>query len=247
MDEIPIAGRLTDVTKSILVAGVPTRVLDTVTFDLPSQQMTALLGPSGAGKSTIVSLLAGMDQVDSGFIQLAGENLTQLNATEITAIRRKYIGMIFESDNLIPSLTIEQNLRLPETFTKEIINESNFKKITHDFGLVDVLQCFPHNVGLDIQQKVAIARALLFNTMILLCDDPVRGMARNAAREILSLLRVCVREFGMSVLITTEDPSAAAFADRVYLLSDGCVKGRIDSPSLSSVLLAMNSFGYGEE
>ncbi|MBM7825767.1 putative ABC transport system ATP-binding protein [Arcanobacterium pluranimalium] len=247
MDRIPLSATIADVSKYILDAGRPLPVLDKVTFDIPAGQFTALLGPSGAGKSTLISLIAGIEKADSGLIELGDTNIVQLSDEEIVDLRKNKLGVIFESDNLLPSLTIEQNLRLPSSFSKRDIDENEFEQIVHDFGLHQYLHLSPHNTTLAVQQRTAIARALLSQAGMLICDDPVHGMARKAAREILSLLRVCVREYGVSVLITTEDPAAAAFADRVYLLSDGEVIGRIDSPSLQSILLAMNSFGYGEE
>ncbi|MFC5369223.1 ABC transporter ATP-binding protein [Arcanobacterium bovis] len=247
MDRTPPSAKVFDVSKYVLDAGVPRAVVNKVSFEIPAQNFTALLGPSGSGKSTLISVLAGIERVDGGIVEIGEKNIVQMTDDEIVELRKNELGVIFESDNLLPSLTIEQNLRLPSSFSKRDIDEKQFAQVVRAFGLSEYLQLIPYHAGRAIQQRTAIARAVLASARMLLCDDPVRGMARQSAQEILSLLRVCVREFGISVLITTEDPAAAAFADRVYLLSDGELIGRIDSPSLQSILLAMSSFGYGEE
>lgn len=220
-------------------------VLNDLTFQIHRGEFTALLGASGSGKSTVLEVLSGLETLDSGKVFIAGQDTTHLTDGKATQMRRKHVGTVYQSGNLLPALTVRQNLLLPLSLASRRFEKARFDDVVAAFALDNLLERLPSELDKSARQRTAIARAVLSGVDLLLADEPTAELGSRAALEILSLLRMCIREFGQTVLLATHDASAAAYSDRVLLLVDGHVSGEISSPSLQSVLLGIEAMGSG--
>lgn len=215
--------------------------LNGVDVDFPAGQFTTIMGPSGSGKSTLMHILAGLDRPTAGQVALAGVDLTFLNDDELTLLRRSHVGFVFQSFNLLPMFTAEQNILLPLQLARTPVDQDWFDTLIDTLSLRQRLTHRPTELSGGQQQRVAIARALIAQPDVIFADEPTGNLDTRAGIEVLSFLRRAVRELQRTVIMVTHDPSAAAYADRVMLLADGKVAGHIDSPTPAAVLAGLDA------
>ena len=219
------------------------RALDGIDIDLEAGRLTAIMGSSGSGKSTLMHCLAGLDRPTSGRVYLGQTDLAPLDDTALTILRRTRIGFVFQSFNLLPTLTAEQNIRLPLRLAHRTVPPDWFTTVVSTLGLTDRLSHRPAQLSGGQQQRVAMARALITQPDLVVADEPTGALDSHNSAQLLAFLRTLVREFGQTVVLVTHDPAAAAFADRVVLLRDGRVAGDLHSPSPDAVLDAVRDAG----
>ncbi|GIH74848.1 ABC transporter ATP-binding protein [Planobispora longispora] len=197
---------------------------------------TAIMGPSGSGKSTLMHCLAGLDTVTGGQVHIGDVELTGLNDKQLTLLRRERIGFIFQAFNLLPTLTAEQNIRLPLEISGRQADQVLFDRVVETVGLRDRLAHRPTELSGGQQQRVAVARALISKPQVIFADEPTGNLDSRSGAEVLSFLRTSVRELGQTIVMVTHDPVAAAYADRVVFLRDGLLVDELVQPTPQSVL-----------
>jgi putative ABC transport system ATP-binding protein len=217
------------------------RALDAVDVDFASGAFTAIMGPSGSGKSTLMHLLAGLDQASGGRALLGETDITTLDDDALTALRRDRVGFVFQSFNLLPMFTAEQNVLLPLDLAGVSVDRQWFDTLVDTLGLAARLAHRPSELSGGQQQRVAIARALIAKPEVVFADEPTGNLDSRSGAEVLSFLRRSVRELGRTVIMVTHDPAAAAYADRVVLLADGRIAGEILDPTPESVLAGLDA------
>jgi len=195
--------------------------LDHVDVDIERGAFTAVMGPSGSGKSTLLHVLAGLDTVDSGSILLDGTEITGLRDDALTRLRRDRIGFVFQSFNLLPMLTAEQNILLPLELAGRRADRAWLDTITSAFGLTDRLAHLPSQMSGGQIQRVAIARALVTSPAVVFADEPTGNLDSRTTEEVLDFLRLSVDEFDQTVVMVTHERDAAERADRIITLADG--------------------------
>ncbi len=216
------------------------RALDNVDVDLAAGQFTAIMGPSGSGKSTLMHCLAGLDTPTDGTITLGEHTITGLKNRALTRLRRERIGFIFQSFNLIPTLTARENITLPLDIARKPLDRELFDRVVRTVGLTDRLSHRPAELSGGQQQRVACARALVAKPDVIFADEPTGNLDSASGREVLSFLRSSVDELGQSVVMVTHDPVAASYAHRVLFLADGKIVHELDAPTPESVLAVMS-------
>jgi putative ABC transport system ATP-binding protein len=194
-----------------------------VSVDVPRGRLTAVMGPSGSGKSTLMHILAGLDKPTSGSVEIAGTEITTLKDSDLTRLRRRHIGFVFQFFNLLPMLTAEENITLPLSIAGEKPDQEFFSTLIDAVGLGDRLSHRPAELSGGQQQRVAIARALIARPAVVFADEPTGNLDSQSASDVLDLLRRAVDEFGQTVIMVTHDAGAASAADRVVVLRDGAV------------------------
>src|SRR4051794_5476839 len=199
--------------------------LDEISVTLPAGSFTTIMGPSGSGKSTFLHVAAGLDRPDEGAVTFGDTELTRLSERRLTILRRERIGFVFQAFNLLPSLTVAQNIGLPLRLDGRRVRRSVVREVAARVGLGDRLRHRPSELSGGQQQRVAIARALVPRPDVLFADEPTGALDTTTGLEVLALLRELVDEDGGTVVMVTHDPSAAAHADRVILLADGRLSG----------------------
>jgi putative ABC transport system ATP-binding protein len=209
--------------------------LDGVTIDLPPRSFTAIMGPSGSGKSTLMHVAAGLDRPTSGDVAFGDIELTHLSERRLTLLRRERIGFVFQAFNLMPSLTVAQNIALPLRLDGRRARRSELREIAARVGLQDRMRHRPAQLSGGQQQRVAIARALITRPEVVFADEPTGALDTRTGQGVLGLLRNLVDGDGQTVVMVTHDPVAAAYADRVLLLADGRVAGVLDAPTVDDV------------
>jgi putative ABC transport system ATP-binding protein len=212
-----------------------------VSLDLPSGQFTAVMGPSGSGKSTLMHLLAGLDTPTSGTVTVAGDDITRMNDRQLTRLRRKHIGFVFQSFNLLPTLSAQENVVLPLSIAGKRPAAEEIDALMARVGLTDRRDHRPAELSGGQQQRVAIARALITRPTVLFADEPTGNLDSESGAGILSLLRDAVELDGQTTLMVTHDPRAAAVADRVLYLADGRVVADLENPSEADILAVMKA------
>jgi putative ABC transport system ATP-binding protein len=211
-----------------------------VSLDLPAGQFTAVMGPSGSGKSTLMHLLAGLDTPSAGSVEVAGHDITRMKDRDLTRLRRKHIGFVFQSFNLLPTLSAEENVVLPVAIAGRKPPAAEIDALLERVGLTERRSHKPAQLSGGQQQRVAIARALITRPTVLFADEPTGNLDSEAGAGILSLLRDAVDTDGQTTLMVTHDPRAAAIADRVLYLTDGRVVADLALPSEADILRVMN-------
>jgi putative ABC transport system ATP-binding protein len=201
------------------------------------------MGPSGSGKSTLMHILAALDKPTSGDVTLAGTELGDLGDTEITKLRRKHIGFIFQFFNLLPMLTAEENIVLPLTIAGKKPDKEWFDDLLKTVGLDDRRTHRPAELSGGQQQRVAIARALVSKPTIVFADEPTGNLDSTTSDEILELLRNSVDSYGQTTMMVTHDAHAAAIADRILFLADGLIVRDMPRADASTVVAAMDELG----
>jgi putative ABC transport system ATP-binding protein len=193
------------------------------------------MGPSGSGKSTLLNVAAGLDRPTSGTISLGDTDLTRLSERRLTLLRRERIGFVFQAFNLLPSLTVAQNIALPLRLDGRRPRRSTVREIAARVGLDNRLRNRPSQLSGGQQQRVAIARALITRPEVVFADEPTGALDTQTGRDVLELLRELVDHDRHTVVMVTHDPVAAAYADQVVMLADGRVAGTLDAPTVDEV------------
>ena len=216
--------------------------LDGVTVDFERGRMTAIMGPSGSGKSTLMHCMAALDTPSSGQVVIDGVTVNGLKDKALTTLRRDRLGFVFQSFNLVPTLTARENITLPLDIAGVKVDKEWFDTVVTTVGLADRLSHRPNQLSGGQQQRVACARALVSRPAIVFADEPTGNLDSRSSAEILGFLRRSVDEFGQSIVMVTHDPNAAGYADRVLFLSDGRIVDEIHEPTADSVLARMRGF-----
>ncbi|NQX16974.1 ABC transporter ATP-binding protein [Rathayibacter sp. VKM Ac-2857] len=223
----------------------PVVALDDVTLSIERGEFTAVMGPSGSGKSTLMHVLAGLDTASAGRVFLGDVEITAMGDAELTVLRRRSVGFVFQAFNLVPTLDVRGNIRLPfELDGRRVTAEEEdwIARLIESLGLRERLTHRPHELSGGQQQRVAIARALATRPQLIFADEPTGNLDSRTGREVLSLLRASTREYGQSIAMVTHDPIAAAFADRIVFLRDGAVvddRRGMSAEEISRAMLSM--------
>ena len=219
------------------------RALDGVTVAFQAEQFTAIMGPSGSGKSTLMHCLAGLDTLSSGAVYIGETYLAKLNDKDLTELRRKKVGFIFQAYNLIPTLTARENILLPLMLGGDDGDKAWIDEVISTVGLADRLKHRPSELSGGQQQRVAVARAMASRPDIIFADEPTGNLDSKTGAEILDFMRRAVREYGQTIVMVTHDPNAASYADRVLFLGDGRIVDEMTAPTGEQVLDRMKRFG----
>ena len=219
------------------------RALDGVDLAIPAQHWTAVMGPSGSGKSTLMHCLAGLDSLTSGRIIVGGLDITQMSERRLTKLRRERVGFVFQSFNLIPTLTAEENITLPLSLDNKKVDGRWLTSVVESVGLADRLSHRPSELSGGQQQRVAVARALVSRPSVVFADEPTGNLDSRSGAEVLALLRQAVDSMGQTIVMVTHDPNAAARADSVVFLADGRIVDSMEHPTADRVLQRMTALG----
>jgi putative ABC transport system ATP-binding protein len=219
------------------------RALDGVTVEFAAGQFTAIMGPSGSGKSTLLHCIAGLDSLTSGSAFIGDQDLSTLDDHDLTILRRDRIGFVFQSFNLIPTLTAGANITLPLRLAGRKADAAWVDQVVRTLGIADRLDHRPAEMSGGQQQRVAVARALASRPAIIFADEPTGNLDSRAGAEVLHFLRQAVDELDQTILMVTHDPNAAARADRTIFLADGKVVDEMLEPTAERVLERMKLFG----
>jgi len=241
--ETTISARSLDLTKTYGSGQAAVRAVNNVSIAFERGRFTAVMGPSGSGKSTLLHCMAGLDRATSGQAFIGEQDIGQLDDTGITRLRRDRIGFIFQSFNLVPTLTAAENITLPLDLAGTKVDREWFGDIVGRLGIGDRLDHQPSEMSGGQQQRVACARALITRPELIFADEPTGNLDSNASAELLSFLKDSTVRTGQSVVMVTHDPRGAAYSDRVVLLADGAVVGEIEKPTADSVLERMRNLG----
>jgi putative ABC transport system ATP-binding protein len=211
-----------------------------VSLAIPQGHLTAVMGPSGSGKSTLMHILAGLDTPTSGSVRIDGIELTSLRDNDLTKLRRRHIGFVFQFFNLLPMLTAEENVVLPLSIAGEKPDRAWLAELLDATGLADRRSHRPAELSGGQQQRVAIARALVSKPTVLFADEPTGNLDSHTSAEILALLRGAVDSYGQTTVMVTHDPGAATIADRVLFLADGLIVKELPRSSQAEILDALS-------
>lgn len=217
--------------------------LDSVTIDFNKGTFTAVMGPSGSGKSTLLHCAAGLDTPTSGSVILDGQELSGMSEVKLTKLRRERIGFVFQAFNLLPALTVQQNVTLPLLLAGHKPDKARVDQVIRQVGLAERAKHRPAELSGGQQQRVAIARALVMQPAVIFGDEPTGALDTRASLEVLGLMRRAVDEAGQTVIMVTHDPVAASHADRVVFLADGKIVKELHKPSAKAVAEQMTQLG----
>jgi putative ABC transport system ATP-binding protein len=231
-----LAAQAVGATKLYGQGDTAVRALDNVDATFENGQFTAIMGPSGSGKSTLMHCLAGLDRLTSGTVQVGGVDLSTLSERKLTELRRNKIGFVFQSFNLVPTLTLGENIELPLRLGGADVDATWRTKVVDRLGLHDRLTHLPTELSGGQQQRAAVARSLVSKPSIIFADEPTGNLDSASSAEVLGFLRAAVDEFGQTIVMVTHEPDAAAYADRVLFLVDGRIVKELKDPTRDSVL-----------
>ncbi|MBZ5740459.1 ABC transporter ATP-binding protein [Nocardioides mangrovi] len=239
---VSTAARAVDARKTYGAGEAAVHALAGVTVSFPEREFTAIMGPSGSGKSTLMQCVAGLDRLTSGSAYIGDTDISQLNKTQLTLLRRDRLGFIFQQYNLIPSLTARENILLPMTLAGTRPDPEWFDTIVRTVGMGDRLGNLPSELSGGQQQRVAVARALVPRPDIVFADEPTGALDSRTGIEILSFMRRAVDETGQTIVMVTHDPHAASYANTVLFLEDGQIVDSMEAPTADRVLDRMKRF-----
>ena len=237
------AARATDLVKTYGKGDAVVRALDGIDVEFERSRFTAVMGPSGSGKSTLMHCMAGLDTPTSGRAFVGDQEIGLLDDSGLTQMRRDRIGFVFQSFNLVPTLTAAENITLPADLAGVKVDTAWFDYLVDQLGIRDRLSHRPSEMSGGQQQRAACARALIGRPDLVFADEPTGNLDSNSSIEMLTFLRRSVTEFNQSIVMVTHDPRGAAFADRVVFLADGKVVGELLSPTADTVLEQMKQLG----
>ncbi len=237
------AARAVGLTKTYGSTDTMVRALDGIDVAFERGRFTAVMGPSGSGKSTLMHCMAGLDRPTSGRVFIGDEEISTLDDSGLTRLRRDRIGFVFQSFNLVPTLTAEENILLPADLAGRPADRGWFDELVTQLAIGDRLSHRPNELSGGQQQRVACARALIGRPELIFADEPTGNLDSNSSMELLGFLRRSVSEFGQTISMVTHDPRGAANADRVVFLADGKVVGDLEAPTAESVLERMKDLG----
>jgi len=236
---IDVVARAVDLVKVYGSDKTQVLALDRVSVDFARGSFTAIMGPSGSGKSTLMHCLAGLDHITAGRVFLGGQELNALPDKLLTKVRRDQVGFVFQSFNLLPTLTAKQNILLPLDLAGRKPDQAYFDQLIASLGLGDRLEHRPSELSGGQQQRVAVARAMITRPDVIFADEPTGALDSKTSSQLLSYLRNCVRELGQTIIMVTHDPKAAGYADRALLLLDGHIVADLAHPSTETLATAI--------
>jgi putative ABC transport system ATP-binding protein len=237
------AARAVGATKRYGKGDTAVTALDAVTVDFRANEFTAIMGPSGSGKSTLMHTVAGLDTLTEGHAYIGDTEVSGLDDSRLTQLRRDKIGFIFQAFNLVPTLSAKENIVLPMALAGRKPDKAWFDLVVETVGLGDRLSHRPSELSGGQQQRVAVARALAGRPEIIFGDEPTGNLDSRTGTEILAFMRQAVENLGQTIVMVTHDPVAASFAQRVLFLADGRIVDEMSSPSPERVLDRLKQFG----
>ncbi len=235
----PAAARAVDLVKTYGAGEVAVRALDGITVEFQRGAFTAVMGPSGSGKSTLMHCMAGLDVPSAGHTFIGEDEVGRLDDAALTQLRRDRIGFVFQSFNLVPTLSAAENITIAADLGGSPVDREWFEILVGQLKLSDRLAHRPGELSGGQQQRVACARALIGRPELIFADEPTGNLDSNASAEVLEFLRRAVNEHGQSIVMVTHDPMAAAYADLVVFLADGKLVAELGSPTADTVLQQM--------
>ncbi|MFC9590285.1 ABC transporter ATP-binding protein [Streptomyces sp. NPDC056944] len=239
------AARVVDAVKVYGRGDTEVRALDGVSVGFPAGRFTAVMGPSGSGKSSLMHCAAGLDTLTSGAALVGDTDLSTLDDRRLTLLRRDRIGFVFQAFNLLPTLTVAENITLPLDLAGHPVDRERFDRLVDTVGLRDRLHHRPGELSGGQQQRVAVARAFAGDPDVVFADEPTGNLDSRSGEEVLRLLGRTVRDTGRTVVMVTHDPVAAAHADEVIFLADGRLVDRMTGPTADLVLDRLKAFDTG--
>ncbi|HTW99694.1 MAG TPA: ABC transporter ATP-binding protein [Acidimicrobiales bacterium] len=239
----PAAVELHDVSKHYGRRRRRVEALRGVSATFPRASMTAVMGLSGSGKSTLLQCAAGLDRPSSGSVRLGGVELSKLSRRRLSLVRRRRVGFVFQSLNLVPTLTVAENIALPLRLDGRRVDRSAVRHLADQVGIASMLRRLPDTLSGGQQQRVAIARALVAEPEVVFADEPTAALDPYTSEEILALLRRAVDELGQTVVVVTHDPRVAAAADRVLVLHGGRLAGVVEQPTAGELAALLHELG----
>ncbi|MET7298665.1 ABC transporter ATP-binding protein [Embleya sp. NPDC005575] len=237
-----LAAVATDLTKVYGTGETRVIALDGVSVGFRRAEYTAIMGPSGSGKSTLMHCIAGLDSISAGSVRLGDVELSSLNDKQLTLLRREKVGFVFQSFNLLPTLTALENITLPMDIAGVKPDRAWLDNVIETVDLRNRLNHRPSELSGGQQQRVACARALASKPEIIFADEPTGNLDSHSGAEVLGFLRRSVRESGQTIVMVTHDPNAASYADRVLFLADGKIVDEMHAPTSDLVLERMKRF-----
>ncbi|RPK35165.1 putative ABC transporter ATP-binding protein [Streptomyces sp. ADI92-24] len=236
------AARVVEAVKLYGTGDTEVRALDGVSVDFPAGRFTAIMGPSGSGKSTLMHCAAGLDTLTAGAAYIGDTELGALDDRRLTLLRRRRIGFVFQAFNLLPTLTVAENITVPMDLAGERPDQARLDALIDTVGLRDRLHHRPSELSGGQQQRVAVARAFAGGPEVVFADEPTGNLDSRSGQEVLRLLGRTVRQTGRTVVMVTHDPVAAAHADEVVFLADGRLVDRMPDPTAERVLDRLKAF-----
>ena len=236
-----VAARAVGLTKTYGEGDATVRALDDVSVAFERARFSAIMGPSGSGKSTLLHCMAGLDKPTSGKVLIGDVDLTTLSEKDLTLLRRKSVGFVFQAYNLVPTLTASENITLPLDIAGVEPDKAWFDEVVDTVGIRDRLSHRPSELSGGQQQRVAGARALVSRPEIVFADEPTGNLDSKASQEILTFLRSAVKDHGQTIVMVTHDASAASFADRIVFLGDGRIVDEMLEPTTDRILDRLKS------
>ena len=237
------AARTEDAVKVYGTGQVRVCALDAVTVEFIAGRYTAIMGPSGSGKSTLLQCAAGLDSLTSGKAYIGNADLGTLNDQQLTILRRDRVGFVFQSFNLVPTITAAENITLPLLLAGRKGDQEWIAKIIETLDIGDRLRHRPQEMSGGQQQRVAVARALASRPEIIFADEPTGNLDSRAGAEVLTFMRRAVDEMGQTIVMVTHDPTATSYADRIVFLADGRIVDEMHQPTAGAVLERLKRFG----
>jgi putative ABC transport system ATP-binding protein len=241
-DDVP-AAHCVDLRKTYGTGPTAVDALAGVSVAFQRGQFTAVMGPSGSGKSTLMHCMAGLDRPTAGHSYVGSDDIGSLSDAAITRLRRDRIGFVFQSFNLIPTLTAAANIALPVSLAGGTVDQEWLAHLAGELGISDRLAHRPNELSGGQQQRVACARALICRPELIFADEPTGNLDSRTTAEVLAFLQHSVQELGQSIVMVTHDPRAAAYADRVVFLADGALAGELADPTPDAVLERIRTLG----
>jgi putative ABC transport system ATP-binding protein len=230
---------VSDITRRFGEGDTAVDALRGVTLDVAGGELVSIMGPSGSGKSTLMHIMAGLDQPTEGEVSIAGIPISKLNDTELTKLRRKNVGFVFQFFNLLPMLTAEENITLPLQLAGGKIDRAWVADVIERVGLTDRKTHRPAELSGGQQQRVAIARALISKPTVLFADEPTGNLDSKSGHEILEIMREAATQYGQTTVMVTHDAGAACIADRTLFLADGLIVKEMRASSAHDLLGAL--------
>jgi len=237
------AAHAVDLTKTYGTGQATVHAVAGITVTFERSRFTAVMGPSGSGKSTLMHCMAGLDRPTSGHTFVGDLDIGELDDKGLTQMRRDRIGFVFQSFNLVPTLTAGENITLPADLAGKKVDREWFDYLVDQLGIGDRLTHRPTEMSGGQQQRCACARALINKPDLVFADEPTGNLDSNSSAEMLAFLRRSVSEFGQSIVMVTHDPRGASYADRVVFLADGNIVDEMSDPTPESVLERIGSLG----